>query len=204
MSDATKTSSVGMRIDTPRPHALHPRDAKRTSQDLCADSLCAGQVIAEAVCARTSSPAVSPVCVAVHALVKTHCIRRPDDIRTHFHTVDAFVEWLRTVEAVSGQFKTLKPAFQKYLCDVHGMVQRKTHRSFLDTRDASEAQKALVDEMNMVVMCAQALLYTLVCIQPEQTVYKDNDKGIPTWEYVKDKTIEVCLVPIKGSRPISI
>lgn len=147
MSDATKTSGGGMRIDTPRPHALHPKDAKRTSQDLCAESLCAGQAIAEAVCARTSSPAVSPVCVAVHALVKTHCIRRPDDIRTHFHTVDAFVEWLRTVEAVSGQFKTLKPAFQKYLCDVHGMVQRKTHRSFLDTRDASEAQKALVRKL---------------------------------------------------------
>ena len=61
-----------------------------------------------------------------------------------------------------------------------------------------------VDEMNMAVMCAQALLYTLVCIQPAQTVYKDNDKGIPTWEHVKDKTIEVCLVPIKGSRPIFI
>ena len=61
-----------------------------------------------------------------------------------------------------------------------------------------------VDEMNMAVMCAQALLYTLVCIQPEQAVYKDTDKGIPTWKYVKDKTIEVCLVPIKGSRPIFI
>ena len=55
MSDATKTSDDGMRIDTPRPHALHPKDAKGTSQDLCAESLCAGHVIAEAVCARTLS-----------------------------------------------------------------------------------------------------------------------------------------------------
>ena len=61
-----------------------------------------------------------------------------------------------------------------------------------------------VDEMNVAVMCAQALLYTLVCIQPELAVYKDNDKGIPTWTYVKDKTIEVCLVPIKGALPIFI
>ena len=61
-----------------------------------------------------------------------------------------------------------------------------------------------VDEMNMGVVCAQALLYTLVCIQPEQTVYKDNDKGNPTWAYVKDRKIEVCLLPIKGSRPIFI
>lgn len=61
-----------------------------------------------------------------------------------------------------------------------------------------------VTEMNMAAMCAQALLYTLVCIQPEQTVYKDNDKGVPTWTYVKDKTVEICLVPIQGSEPIFI
>lgn len=61
---------------------------------------------------------------------------------------------------------------------------------------------ASVDDMNMDVMCAQALLYTLVCMQPAQTVYKNRDKGSPTWEYVQGKTIEICLVPIKGSRPI--
>jgi hypothetical protein len=61
-----------------------------------------------------------------------------------------------------------------------------------------------VDEMNMAVMCANALLYTLVCIQPDKTVYKGNDKGTPTWQYVQDKRIEICLVPIKGSRPIFI
>lgn len=61
-----------------------------------------------------------------------------------------------------------------------------------------------VDEMNMAAICAQALLYTLVCIQPEQTVCKGNDKGTSSWEYVKDRTIEICLVPIKGSRPIFI
>jgi hypothetical protein len=61
---------------------------------------------------------------------------------------------------------------------------------------------ASVDDMNMDVMCAQALLYTLVCMQPAQTVFQNRDKGNPTWEYVQGKTIEICLVPIKGSRPI--
>lgn len=61
-----------------------------------------------------------------------------------------------------------------------------------------------VDEMNMVTMCAKALLHTLVCLQPEQKVYKDNERGISTWDYVRDRTIEICLVPIKGSRPIFI
>ena len=51
-------------------------------------------------------------------------------------------------------------------------------------------------------MCAQALLYTLVCVQPEER--EVNGMGIPTWRYVKDKSIEVCFVPIKDSRPIFI
>lgn len=59
-----------------------------------------------------------------------------------------------------------------------------------------------VDEINMASMCAQALLYTLVCVQPEER--EVNGMGIPTWRYVKDKSIEVCFVPIKDSRPIFI
>lgn len=61
---------------------------------------------------------------------------------------------------------------------------------------------ASVDDMNMDVVCAQALLYTLVFMQPEKTVYKTRCRGTPTWEYVQGKTIEICLVPIKGSQPI--
>ena len=62
----------------------------------------------------------------------------------------------------------------------------------------------VVDEMNLASVCAHALLYTLVCIQPEQKVYKDTDKGNPTWEYVKDKHIEVCFVPLKASSPVIV
>ena len=51
---------------------------------------------------------------------------------------------------------------------------------------------ASVDDMNMDRLCAKALLYTLVCMQPAKTVYKGNDKGKPTWEYVQGKTIEIC------------
>lgn len=61
-----------------------------------------------------------------------------------------------------------------------------------------------VDDMNMALICAQAILYTLACIQPEQKVYKDTDKGIPTWQYVKDKKIEVCFVPMKASSPVIV
>ena len=78
------------------------------------------------------------------------------------------------------------------------------HLYVTETRAMPIILCATVDEMNMAVMCAQALLYTVICIQPEQKVHKDNDKGLPTWKYVKDKKIEVCLVPIKGSRPIFI
>lgn len=72
MSDVTETSGGGMRIDTPRPHALHPRDANRTSQDLCDESLRAGQAIAEAVCARTSSPAGR---IILTAMILAHAMR---------------------------------------------------------------------------------------------------------------------------------
>lgn len=61
-----------------------------------------------------------------------------------------------------------------------------------------------VDDMNMASICAQAILYTLVCIQPEQKVHKDTDKGIPTWQYVKGKKIEVCFVPMKASSPLIV
>lgn len=77
------------------------------------------------------------------------------------------------------------------------------HHLFLtETRAMPVILCPSVDDMKMEAMCAQALLYTLVCMQPAQTVYKLNDKGHPTWEYVQGKTIEVCLVPITGSHPI--
>ena len=75
------------------------------------------------------------------------------------------------------------------------------HLFLTETRAMPVILCSSVDDMNMGVICAQALLYTLVCTQPAQTVYKQA-KGIPTWQYVQGKTIEICLVPIQGSRPI--
>lgn len=64
---------------------------------------------------------------------------------------------------------------------------------------------ATIDNLNMARTCTQALLYTLICIQPEENVIKsDEKKGTFTWEYIKDKRIEICLVPIQSSRPIFI
>jgi len=57
-----------------------------------------------------------------------------------------------------------------------------------------------VDDMSMATICARCLLYTLVCIQPAETASKYN----PTWQYVKDRKVEICIVPIKGSRPIFV
>ena len=60
-----------------------------------------------------------------------------------------------------------------------------------------------VNEMNIAKVCTYAVLYTLVCLQPEQTKPAE-DKGIPTWEYVLNKTIKICFLPLKGSRPIFV
>ena len=59
-----------------------------------------------------------------------------------------------------------------------------------------------VDDIRLSNLCAQALLYTLVCIQPHREKFEKKWK--PTWEYVKNRNIEICLVPIKGSRPIFV
>lgn len=73
-----------------------------------------------------------------------------------------------------------------------------------DTRAMPVILVPTVDETNMADICAQALLYTLVCLQPMKPTDKDKDKGIHTWEYIQDKKIEICFVPIKGSRPIFV
>jgi hypothetical protein len=40
-------------------------------------------------------------------------------------------------------------------------------------------------------------------VQPSQKV-REGEAGIPTWQYVHDKKIVVCLVPIKGTDPIFV
>jgi len=78
------------------------------------------------------------------------------------------------------------------------------HLFVTETRAMPVILCSTVDEMNIAAICAQALLYTLVCIQPEQKVCKDTDKGIPTWHYVKDRQIKVCFVPLKASSPLIV
>lgn len=57
--------------------------------------------------------------------------------------------------------------------------------------------------MNISQICKSAILYTLCCLQPEQFKSKE-DKGVNTWEFVINKKIKVCFVPLKGSNPIFI
>lgn len=60
-----------------------------------------------------------------------------------------------------------------------------------------------VDDISMGDVCKKALLYTLVCMQPEKAA-GENFWGRPTWQYLHGRTIEICLVPIKGSRPVFV
>ena len=129
-------------IDIPKSHPLHPCEAKRTSQ-LSQEVLEVAQKIANQVCQLTSSPAVCPVCITVHKLVTKYSISQESDLLCHFETADSFTDWLRSIDEVSSQFKTLKPAFQKYLSQF-GMNQVKVRRTFLETRNLAEAHKELI------------------------------------------------------------
>ena len=59
-----------------------------------------------------------------------------------------------------------------------------------------------INEMNISDICQRAILYTLICSQPEQN--ESDDKGIPTWKYVKDKKIKICIAPVKQTQPILV
>ena len=60
-----------------------------------------------------------------------------------------------------------------------------------------------VDEMSMAQHCATAIQQTLLCLQSEHEKF-ENSNWTPTWEYVKDKEILVCFVPVKASRPVFV
>jgi len=62
---------------------------------------------------------------------------------------------------------------------------------------------ASVDELNMSGVCADAILSSLVCTQPEMIEGSDK-KGNPTWVYVKGKQIKVCLISVKHCTPIIV
>ena len=131
-------------LNTQCGHALHPNPSKRTADILFSQEVLEyAQSMASAVSKLTSSPALRPVCAIVHALVSNFAICDDGDIITHFKTVDPFMDWMRTQEQAASQFKTLKPAFQKYLKD-SGMQQLKRQRSFLDSRNINEKHRELV------------------------------------------------------------
>jgi hypothetical protein len=60
-----------------------------------------------------------------------------------------------------------------------------------------------IDDMSIPTVCAQALIYTLVCRQPEECIYQ-KIAGKPTWEYVKGKTLKICIVSLKGHKPFVV
>ena len=88
------------------------------------------------VCKYTSSPALNPVCIATELLLKYFNIKNENDFESIFKSVDVFTDWLRKQSCIESQFKTLKPAFQKYLSEC-GLSRRNFHRTFLETRDIS-------------------------------------------------------------------
>lgn len=59
-----------------------------------------------------------------------------------------------------------------------------------------------IDELNIAKICCKVLLYTLVCTQPEQK--KSKDDTTPTWKYVNNKNIKICIAPVKKTQPIVV
>lgn len=58
-----------------------------------------------------------------------------------------------------------------------------------------------VDEISSVKLCARALFYTVVMIQPEKT---PTNEYKPTRECIQGRQFKVCVVPIKDDRPFWI
>lgn len=77
------------------------------------------------------------------------------------------------------------------------------HLYLNDTHAMPVILAASMDEISMARQCEQALLHTIICLQPENESF-ENGKGKPTWEYIKGKRITVCFVPIKASRPVFV
>jgi hypothetical protein len=132
------------KINTPRAHALHPTASKRTRSgcQLEEHRLYLGQKIADKVCGLTSSPSVNTVCFVVHKLIKEFNIDSEFQIKSHFETIDDFTNWLQETD-IKSQFKTLKPAFQKYLTEL-GLIQLTKQRMFLDSRGVTQSHRKLI------------------------------------------------------------
>jgi hypothetical protein len=76
-------------------------------------------------------------------LLTSFDLKNENDFELVFRNIDVFTDWLRNQSRIDSQFKTLKPAFQKYLSQC-GLAQLKSHRTFLDTRDISLDYKDFV------------------------------------------------------------
>lgn len=59
-----------------------------------------------------------------------------------------------------------------------------------------------ISELNIPEICFHAIIYTLFCLQPHK--YEGEERGNPTWRYLKDKKIRVCFLSIKGDNPLFI
>lgn len=56
-----------------------------------------------------------------------------------------------------------------------------------------------IDELNLPVVCAQAILYTLACLQPRK-----DDLKATTWRLLSDRDIVVCFAPLLHDSPVFV
>lgn len=73
------------------------------------------------------------------------------------------------------------------------------HLCYTDTKAFPIILCPSIDKLNLPVMCAQAILYTFVCLQPR----KDDPKA-PTWQLLSDRDIVVCFAPLLHDTPVFV
>ena len=118
---------IGHHFNTKRPNAFHMCENKRIG-NLEMNQIIFGRQIAYKVSKFVSSPALNSICIATELLLTSFDLKNENDFKLIFASIDAFTDWLRNQSRIESQFKTLKPAFQKYLSEC-GLAQLKSHRT---------------------------------------------------------------------------
>ena len=146
-SDVNNKRSIDV-LDINRPNALHPNKKKRTS-DLSESQLVIGQELAGSVALLAGpQPKINSICDVVDRLLHAYSFESLTDFSSHFPTLDDFVEWLCKLDPKPNSLPTLKAAFKKYLLGPPiYLPAQKTQRAFLDTRETTEAHRALVRKL---------------------------------------------------------